>query len=39
MRVLLALGLCEEKGIDKYSANPVTEALALAGINDGVKHL
>ena len=39
MRVLSALGLCEENGIDTYSANAVTEALALTGIKDGVKGL
>ena len=39
MRVLAAVGICNESGIHKYSPNDVTKEFASEGIGDGVKFL
>ncbi|KAL8831347.1 MAG: hypothetical protein Q9170_005340 [Blastenia crenularia] len=37
--LLITVGICDEIGSCKYSANSVTRELALEGLNDGVKSL
>lgn len=37
MRVLTAMGVCDEVRPETYKANEVTEALAQKGLSSGVK--
>ena len=37
MRVLTAIGVCDEVGPQKYKANERTKALAQKGLSSGVK--
>lgn len=37
MRVLTAMGVCDEVGTQSYTANNLTKALGQEGLSNGVK--
>ena len=39
MRVITAIGVCDEVGQERYASNPVTGVFAKGGIEAGVKFL
>ena len=39
MRVLTAVGICNEVGPSKYSPNDVTQEFTEQGLGNGVNHL
>ena len=39
MRALTAAGIVEEKGPQTYASTPITKALTIPKIYDGIKHL
>ena len=39
MRVLTAVGICDESGLREYSPNSVTREFTSGGLEDGVKCL